>query len=76
MLWPDKSTFQLMDNMSSELKKKRTIHIVTSAKVQKSASVVLWGCVSTHGMGNLHICEGSINAGRYIHFFGATYPAI
>ncbi|KAL6458326.1 hypothetical protein MHYP_G00335560 [Metynnis hypsauchen] len=27
---------------------------------------MVWGCVSAHGMGNLHICEGTINAERYI----------
>ena len=35
-------------------------------KVQKPASVMVWGCVSASGMGNLHICEGTINAERYI----------
>uniref|UniRef100_A0AAR2IMB0 Tc1-like transposase DDE domain-containing protein n=1 Tax=Pygocentrus nattereri TaxID=42514 RepID=A0AAR2IMB0_PYGNA len=34
--------------------------------VQKPASLMVWGCVSAHGMGNLHICEGTINAERYI----------
>ena len=27
---------------------------------------MVWGCVSAHGMGNLHICESNINAERYI----------
>uniref|UniRef100_A0AAR2M5U8 Tc1-like transposase DDE domain-containing protein n=1 Tax=Pygocentrus nattereri TaxID=42514 RepID=A0AAR2M5U8_PYGNA len=35
-------------------------------KGQKPASLMVWGCVSAHGMGNLHICEGTINAERYI----------
>ena len=35
-------------------------------KVQKPASVMVWGCVSGHGMANLHICGGTINAERYI----------
>uniref|UniRef100_A0AAR2KV54 Tc1-like transposase DDE domain-containing protein n=1 Tax=Pygocentrus nattereri TaxID=42514 RepID=A0AAR2KV54_PYGNA len=35
-------------------------------KVQKPASLMVWGCVSAHDMGNLHICEGTINAERYI----------
>ncbi|KAJ8369210.1 hypothetical protein SKAU_G00092380, partial [Synaphobranchus kaupii] len=33
-------------------------------KVQKPASVMVSGCVSAHGMGNLHIYEGTINAER------------
>uniref|UniRef100_A0AAR2K5U3 Tc1-like transposase DDE domain-containing protein n=1 Tax=Pygocentrus nattereri TaxID=42514 RepID=A0AAR2K5U3_PYGNA len=35
-------------------------------KVQKPASLMVWGCVSAHGMSNMHICEGTINAKRYI----------
>lgn len=27
---------------------------------------MVWGCVSAHDMGNLHICEGTINAEHYI----------
>ena len=23
---------------------------------------MVWGCISAHGMGDLHICEGTINA--------------
>ncbi|KAI3362824.1 hypothetical protein L3Q82_001665 [Scortum barcoo] len=31
-------------------------------KVQKPASVMVWGRVSAHGMDNFHICDGTINA--------------
>ena len=27
---------------------------------------MVWGCISAQGMGNLHICEGTINAEKYI----------
>lgn len=27
---------------------------------------MVWGCVGAHGMGNLHICEGTINAETYV----------
>lgn len=38
-----------------------------SGKVQKPASVMVWGCVSAHCMmGNLHIHEGTIKAEKYI----------
>lgn len=52
-----------MDIVSSELKKKMTIQTDTCSKFNP-ASVIPWGCVSAHGMGNLHICEGTINAER------------
>ena len=35
-------------------------------KVQKPASVMVWGCISVHGMGDLHICEGTIDAEAYV----------
>ena len=35
-------------------------------KVQKPASVMVWGCISAHGMGDLHICEGTIDAEAYV----------
>lgn len=54
---------EIMDIVSSELKKKMTIQTDTCSKFNP-ASVIPWGCVSAHGMGNLHICEGTINAER------------
>ena len=35
-------------------------------KVQKPASVMVWGCVNTSGISNLHICEGTIKDEKYI----------
>ena len=35
-------------------------------QVQKPGSVMVWGCVSALGKGNLHFCDGSINAEQYI----------
>ena len=60
---PFKLFVEVMDVMSSGPKRKRTIQIVISTKFK---SQHLWGCVSAHGMGNSHICEGTINAERYI----------
>ncbi len=34
--------------------------------VQKPASLMVWGCISTYGMGSLHVLEGTMNAERYI----------
>uniref|UniRef100_A0AAY5L4N0 Tc1-like transposase DDE domain-containing protein n=1 Tax=Esox lucius TaxID=8010 RepID=A0AAY5L4N0_ESOLU len=34
--------------------------------VKKPASMMVWGCISTYGMGDFHICEGTINAEEYI----------
>ncbi len=32
----------------------------------KPGSVMVWGCVSAFGKGNLHFCDGTINAEKYI----------
>lgn len=48
-----------MNVVSSELKRKRTIQTVQSLKTFK--------CVKANGMGNLHICEATINAERYTY---------
>ncbi len=34
--------------------------------VQKTASLMVWGCISVYGMGSLHVLEGTMNAERYI----------
>ncbi len=41
-------------------------------QVQKPGSVMVWGCVSALGKGNLHFCDGTINAERDC---GAQYAA-
>ena len=43
----------------------KTILLPTKA-MQKQASVMVWGCISAHGIGDLHICEGTINAEAYV----------
>uniref|UniRef100_A0AAY5KWM7 Uncharacterized protein n=1 Tax=Esox lucius TaxID=8010 RepID=A0AAY5KWM7_ESOLU len=34
--------------------------------MQKPASMMVWGCSSAYGMGDLHICESTINVEQYI----------
>ncbi len=45
-------------------KKKRIIQTVTSNKSKSQG--LSWGCVSALGKGNLHFCDGTINAENYI----------
>ena len=35
-------------------------------KVHKPASVMVWGCINAHGMSDLHMCEGTIDAEAYV----------
>ncbi len=44
-------------------------------QVQKPGSVMVWGCVSALGKGNLHFCDGTINAEKVHRDFGAQYAA-
>ena len=30
---------------------------------------MVWGCISAHGMGDLHICEGTIDARLMLEFW-------
>uniref|UniRef100_A0AAR2J834 Transposase Tc1-like domain-containing protein n=1 Tax=Pygocentrus nattereri TaxID=42514 RepID=A0AAR2J834_PYGNA len=69
VLWSDESTFQIGfgNHGRCVLRAKEEKDCLDyQRKVQKPASLMVWGCVSAHGMGNLHICEGTINAERYI----------
>ena len=70
VLWSDESTFQIVFGNNGRrvlrTKEEKDHPDCYQRKVQKPASVMVWGCVSAHGMGNLHICEGTINAERYI----------
>ena len=45
---------------------RRTSDCYVQQKVQKPASVMVWGCISDSGMGDQHICEGTIDAMAYV----------
>ena len=34
-------------------------------KVKNPATVMVWGCISAHGMGDLHICDGIVDVDAY-----------
>ena len=47
-------------------KDKKRPSILLPTKMQKPAFVTIWGCISAHGMGDLHICDGTIDAEVYL----------
>jgi len=51
---------KIIDKMFSRLKRRQTIQFVP-----KPASLMVWGCISAYGTGNLNIWKGSINAEMY-----------
>ncbi len=70
VLWSDESVFQVFFGRNGRrvlrTKKKRIIQTVTSNKSKSQGPVMVWGCVSALGKGNLHFCDGTINAEKYI----------
>ena len=78
VLWSDESTFQLVFGKNGRrilrAKDENDHPDCYQWKVQKPASVMVWGCISAHGMGDLHICEGTIDAEAYVGIL-ETYAA-
>ncbi len=55
-----------MDAVCSGPKRRKDHPDCYQQQVQKPGSVMVWGCVSALGKGNLHFCDGTINAEKYI----------
>ena len=69
VLWSEESVFQdfFGRNGRRELRtKEEKDHSDCYQQVQKPGSVMVWGCVSALGKGNLHFGDGTINAEKYI----------
>lgn len=48
---------------------KKALPTCCQRSVQKPASLMVWRCLSAHGMGSLHVLVGSISAERYYKGF-------
>uniref|UniRef100_A0AAR2K5X1 Transposase Tc1-like domain-containing protein n=1 Tax=Pygocentrus nattereri TaxID=42514 RepID=A0AAR2K5X1_PYGNA len=79
VLWSDESTFQFFfkswTSCPSGQRGKGLSGLLSAQKVLKPVSLMVWGCVSAHGMGNLHICEDTINAIQLAHDNQSTLEA-
>lgn len=65
VLWSYESKFFSRHLILQTNVERRTIWIVISTQFKKPESVIVWGCINAHGIGNLHIYEGAINAEEY-----------
>ncbi len=65
---------EITDTVSSGLKWRETFQRVI--RVQKPASLMVWGCISAYGMGSLHVLEGTMNAERYVKVLGFRIPDV
>ncbi len=70
VLWSDESVFQVFFGRNGRrvlrTKEEKDHPDCYQQQVQKPGSVMVWGCVSALGKGNLHFCDGTINAEKYI----------
>ncbi len=70
VLWSDESKFEVVFGKLGRhvirTKEDKDNPSCYQRSVQKSASLMVWGCMSACGMGSLHIWKGTINAERYI----------
>ncbi len=68
VLWPDKSKFDiLVGNHGRRVlgaKEEGDLPACYQRSVQKPAYLMVWGCISTYGMGSLRALEGTMNAER------------
>ncbi len=73
VLWSDESVFQVFFGRNGRrvlrTKEEKDHPDCYQQQVQKPGSVMVWGCVSALGKGNLHFCDGTINAEKYIEIW-------
>ncbi len=73
VLWSDESVFQVCFGRNGRrvlrTKEEKDHPDCYQQQVQKPGSVMVWGCVSALGKGNLHFCDGTINAEKYIEIW-------
>lgn len=69
VLFSDESSFQLFSNRVKRVRcrtDEKYNDDCVAAKVQKGgASVMIWGCLSAKGIGELHFVEGTVDSVKY-----------
>lgn len=69
VIWSDESRFEVCVGDSRKVirNKDEAFHRDCIArKVKFPASVMIWGCMSAKGVGNLHFIDGIVNSDKYI----------
>ncbi len=73
VLWSDESKFDIpVGNHGCRVlraKEEGDLPACYQRSVQKPASLMVWGCISTYGMGSLHVLNVTMNAERYIKIY-------
>ncbi|KAK3574259.1 hypothetical protein QTP86_004397 [Hemibagrus guttatus] len=77
VLWSDESKFEVLFGKLGRhvirTKEDKDNPSCYQRSVQKSASLMVWGCMSAYVMGSLHIWKGTINAERNYNINVSTY---
>ncbi len=67
-LWSNESKFDILvgnhGHRVLRAKEEGDLPACYQHSVKKPASLMVWGCINAHGMGSLHVLEGSMNAER------------
>lgn len=70
IIWSDESRFEVCvgDSRSKVLRRRNEeFHPdCLREKVKFAPSLMVWGCMSAHGVGDLHFIDGTVNAEKYI----------
>ncbi|GBM86226.1 hypothetical protein AVEN_143871-1 [Araneus ventricosus] len=70
VLWTDESIFEASyGNIGRKVIRKKdeaNDPFCYKRVVLKASSVMVWGCLASNGVGNLHFCTGAIKAPDYI----------
>ena len=69
VIFSDESTFTIQNHTGNNHVQRRPHEAFSSLCImpiiKHSSSVMIWGCMTSHGIGSLHICEGMIKATKH-----------
>lgn len=80
VLWTDESIFNVVYGKIRKTvicrKEEQNEAKCYARRVQKPASVMVWGCMTASGVGPLHVCEGIVNAHAYTRILERHLPTV
>src|SRR5215469_7592836 len=69
VIFTDESTVEILQDRAQYVRRRRGQEYLPDClrhTVKHPTKVMVWGAISTHGTGRLHVVEGMMNAGKYI----------
>ena len=69
MIFSDESTFTIQNHAGNHFVRRRPYEVFSPQcilpTIKHPTSVMIWGCMTSHGIGRLHTCDGVMNATKY-----------